>query len=118
MEKYTGTISGMLKHCAQLDADKIEQQVDKESEERAIETLCKEHSLTREEALELIESTKTLLINQALDSLLSDGLIKQEYSETGEVLYSCTEDGINYVNSINPPKKTDEKLKKSRKRKL
>ena len=117
MEKFTGSINELLQHCAELDADKIDAQVEQENLERAVNTLCNEHQLSRQEALDLIESTKTLLITQAIDSLLADGLIKQEFSESGEVLYSCTEDGNKYVNSINQQKtKKHEKSKKLRKR--
>lgn len=117
MEKFTGSINELLQHCAELDADKIDAQVEQENLERAVNTLCSEHQLSRQEALDLIESTKTLLITQAIDSLLADGLIKQEFSESGEVLYSCTEDGNKYVDSINQQKtKKHEKSKKLRKK--
>jgi len=113
MKPFKGSVNDFLIHCSNLDSDQIEKELEYE---QAITQLCAEHACSREEAIDMLESAKTFMVQQILDKLVNEGLVKQEFGPNGEALYVCTEAGHNYVAAVNSSEVKDEKPKKRKKR--
>lgn len=85
---FTGTIDQLLIHCAAIDLNDLDNQIEYED---TIEQLMADHSCTRDDAATMIEEAKLAMIQEVLNDLKAEGKVSVTYNENGEELYTSTE---------------------------
>jgi hypothetical protein len=114
-EHFTGTIDQFLNHCAGMDIEAVQSQVDKQNRDNCIEYIKKESNCSDEEATELYDAICLSEVKQVVDKLVADGLLEiSEYGDDGEPKFVLTELGNQVHGELNTdtkPKKTVRKKK-------
>lgn len=88
--KFQGSIDDFLNHCAELDADAIERDV--ENEEQII-ALMKESGEDRETVIHMLKEYQLQQIDEVIVGLMEKGLVEIDRYEDGEPVYKQTELG-------------------------
>lgn len=116
-EHFTGTVDQFLNHCAGMDIEAVQSQVDKQNRDNCIEYIKKESNCSDEEANELYDAICLSEVKQVVDKLVADGLLEiSEYGDDGEPKFVLTELGNQVhcelnTNTDTKPKKTVRKKK-------
>jgi len=117
-EHFKGTVDQFLEHCANMDLNAVQEQVDKQNHASCIEFIIKESGCTQAEAEKIYEEICLLEVKQTVDKLVADGLLQiGEYDADGEPKFILTELGKQVHNQMEQPvkkpvKKTAKKKKK------
>ena len=99
MEKYitdnfTGSIDDLLNHCANLDTDKVEEQVKVEEKEACIQIIMKQLDCNEFEADIVYNEILLTETKTTVDKMVADGLLYVSgHNEEGEPLFQLTELG-------------------------
>ena len=115
---FTGTVDQLLEHCANMDLNAVQEQVDTQNRASCIDYIRKESGCSKAEAEKIYEEICLLEVNQTVDKLVADGLLQiGEYDADGEPKFILTELGKQVHNQMEQPvkkpvKKTAKKKKK------
>lgn len=107
MEKYitdnfTGSVDDLLNHCANLDTNKVEEQVKLEEKEECLRVIKQELECDDEEALKVYNEIALAEVKQTVDDMVKEGLLYiSGYNEEGEPLFNLTELGKSIRDHIN-----------------
>jgi hypothetical protein len=86
MPNFTGTIDQLLNHCATLDPEVVERDVE---EDKAISMIMDMHDCDSDEARRILEKAQLDMVQEAINQLMNDGKVKiVGYNDNGEPLYS------------------------------
>lgn len=116
-EHFKGTVDQFLEHCANMDPNAVQEQVDKQNHASCIEFIIKESGCTQAEAEMIYGEICLDEVKQTVDKLVADGLLQiDEYDADGEPKFILTELGKQVHNQMdskpNKKKKTAKKKKK------
>ena len=93
-DDFTGSIDDLLSHCANLDVDKVESQVQAEEKEACIKVIMQELECDEDEALKVYNEIALSETKTVVDQMVKDGLIEIiGHNEDGEPLFGLTELG-------------------------
>jgi len=114
---FTGTVDQLLEHCANMDLNAVQEQVDTQNRASCIDYIRKESGCSKAEAEKIYEEICLLEVKQTVDKLVADGLLQiGEYDADGEPKFILTELGKQVHNQMdskpNKKKKTAKKKKK------
>jgi len=110
MEKYitdnfTGSIDDLLNHCANLDTDKVEEQVKVEEKEACIQIIMKQLDCNEFEADIVYNEILLTETKTTVDKMVADGLLYVSgHNEDGEPLFQLTELGKAVRNQLGDAK--------------
>ena len=110
MEKYitdnfTGSIDDLLNHCANLDTDKVEEQVKVEEKEACIQIIMKQLNCNEFEADIVYNEILLTETKTTVDKMVADGLLYVSgHNEDGEPLFQLTELGKAVRNQLGDAK--------------
>ena len=110
MEKYitdnfTGSIDDLLNHCANLDTDKVEEQVKVEEKEACIQIIMKQLDCNEFEADIVYKEILLTETKTTVDKMVADGLLYVSgHNEDGEPLFQLTELGKAVRNQLGDAK--------------
>ena len=110
MEKYitdnfTGSIDDLLNHCANLDTDKVEEQVKVEEKEACIQIIMKQLNCNEFEADIVYNEILLTETKTTVDKMVADGLLYVSgHNEDGEPLFQLTELGKSVRNELGEAK--------------
>lgn len=85
MPNFTGTIDQFLNHCATLDADAVERDVE---EDIAIGMIMDMHGCDSDEARLILEKAQLDMVQESINQLMKEGKVKiVGFNDDGEPLY-------------------------------
>lgn len=86
---FTGTIDQLLSHCATVDADQLQSDIDYE---RLVAEVCQAHDCDEEQADRIIKDAMDQCIQKELNSMVESGIVMiTGHDENGEPLYMLAE---------------------------
>ena len=85
---FTGTIDQLLLHCASIDLNDLNSQIEYEN---TIEHLIDGKGCTRDEAVAIVEEAKMEMLQETLLEMMNDGSITVTYDENGQEIYQAVE---------------------------
>lgn len=100
-DNFTGSIDDFLNHCANLDSDKVEEQVKVEEKEACIQIIMKQLDCNEFEADIVYNEILLTETKTTIDKMIADGLVYVSgHNEDGEPLFQLTELGKAVRNEI------------------
>ena len=100
-DDFTGSIDDLLNHCANLDLNKVEEQVKNEEKEECIKLIMQELECDEDEALKVYNEIALSETKTVVDKMVKDGLLEIiGHNEDGEPLFGLTELGKAIRNEI------------------
>ena len=100
-DNFTGSIDDLLNHCANLDTDKVEEQVKVEEKEACIQIIMKQLDCNEFEADIVYNEILLTETKTTIDKMIADGLVYVSgHNEDGEPLFQLTELGKAVRNEI------------------
>lgn len=85
---FTGTIHQLLQHCARLNLDDLDSQIEHED---AIEETMRLTNSNRQDAVAMVEEAQLSLLQDAINDLIKDGSIEMSLDKNGEPIYHNVE---------------------------
>ena len=104
-DNFTGSIDDLLNHCANLDTDKVEEQVKVEEKEACIQIIMKQLDCNEFEADIVYNEILLTETKTTVDKMVADGLLYVSgHNEDGEPLFQLTELGKAVRNQLGDAK--------------
>jgi hypothetical protein len=89
---FTGTIDQLFKHCANLDVEVIENQINERNRQKFLEYLMTESDCSEEEAQQIYNELNLKEVQMAIESLMVEGKVQVVgFNEDGEPLYGAVQ---------------------------
>lgn len=86
---FTGTIDQLLSHCATVDINQLQSDIDYE---RLVADVCQTHDCDPEQAERIIKNAMDQCLQKELNTMVKNGIVAiVGYDENGEPLYALAE---------------------------
>lgn len=93
-DNFTGSIDDLLNHCANLDLDKVQDQVKNEEKQMCLDAIMKELDCSEEDAEKIYNELALAEVQKTMDKLVEEGIVYiSGYGDDGEPLFALTKLG-------------------------